>query len=300
MYRIVCGLVLLFWSTWALAHSPEQLLLDWVTWALVILLIGWLIGALRSQRQPGAMRCTLFLAAWALLAVSLVGPIEHWAHGSLAGHMVQHMVLLAVTPPLLLLARPMPQWMLALPSSIRRRVGPTLGNIYGSSANWPVSAFLIHGLVIWLWHLPLPYQLALEHRLIHDLEHLLFFATGLWFWWTLIAPGRLGQGSFGTAAVFAVLTMMHTGMLGALMTFAPQLLYPDHPAGFAGFDQLSDQQLAGLLMWVPGGLIYTMAALALAGLWLSRTEPSINPKPEPAAADEPAATRTPQQSPPGR
>jgi putative membrane protein len=253
-----------------LAHGPGQLLLDWVAWALAMTLVTWLIGLVRSHQGANAMRATFFLAGWALLAIALVGPVEHWAHASLSGHMVQHMILLAVAPPLLVLARPMPQWMLALPGRVRRRVGPWLGRLYSASADWAVTAFVAHGLVIWLWHLPLPYQLALEHRLIHDTEHLLFLATGLWFWWALIAPVRLGQGRFGTAAVLAVLTLMHTGMLGALMTFAPQLLYPEHPAGFAGFDQLSDQQLAGLLMWVPGGLIYTAAALALTVTWLRR------------------------------
>jgi len=71
--------------------------------------------------------------------------------------------------------------------------------------------------------------------------------------------------------VLSVLTMMHMGMLGALLTFAPQLLYPEHPAGFGGFDQLSDQQLSGLLMWVPGGLVYTVAALVLTAMWLKRS-----------------------------
>ncbi|MCH8477669.1 MAG: cytochrome c oxidase assembly protein [Wenzhouxiangella sp.] len=252
----------------ALAHGEHGLITNWLVWALALSLLGYLIGLIRCARLPAAWRIILFVLGWGTLAISVIGPVDAWAHASLPGHMVQHMVLLAVAPPLLLLARPMPQYMLALPLNARRRVGPWLGRVYTGTAATPVTAFLAHGLVIWLWHLPLPFQFVLEHQLIHDGVHVLFFGTGLWFWWSLIAPGRLGQGSFGSAAVLAVLTMMHTGMLGALMTFAPQLLYPEHPAGFAGFDQLSDQQLAGLFMWVPGGLIYTAAALALTGLWL--------------------------------
>jgi len=268
------ALGLAFFPASALAHGPEVAWLDWLNALLGLSLIAWLIGYGRAARKPPAWRAGLFLVGWLLLALSMRGPIDHWAHLSLAGHMVQHMVLIVMAPPLLLLARPMPQFMLALPTGARRRVGPILARVYTGTGSTPVTSFLVHGLVIWLWHLPLPYQVVLEHRLLHDLVHCLFFATGLWFWWSLIAPGRLGQGSFGTASVLAVLTMMHTGMLGALMTFAPQLLYPEHPAGFAGFDQLSDQQLAGLLMWVPGGLIYIAAALALAGLWLKRTDPA--------------------------
>jgi putative membrane protein len=258
----------------ALAHAPAELATDWVTWALVLALLGYLVGVMRAVQRPSLMRMTLFVCGWATLAVALLGPVGHWARSSLAGHMTQHMMLLAVAPPLLLLARPMSQYMQALPGNARRLVGPPLGRLYRFSAAAPISAFIVHGLVIWLWHLPLPYQLALEHRLLHDAAHLLFFTTGLWFWWSLIAPGRLGHGGFGLATVLAVLTMMHTGMLGALLTFAPQLLYPDQPAGFGSFDQLSDQQVAGLLMWVPGGVIYSAAALALAGHWLQRIDPS--------------------------
>lgn len=276
--RWLIGFLLVFGPASALAHGEHGLALNWIPWALGLALLAWLLGLGKSNSRPEAGRIALFLLGWGVLALSVLGPLDHWAHASLAGHMTQHMILLAIAPPLLLLARPMPQYMLALPLAWRRRVGPWLGRVYGGTAASPVTAFLVHGLVIWLWHLPMPYQIVLVHPLMHDAVHLLFFGTGLWFWWSLIAPGRLGQGGFGTAAVLAVLTMMHTGMLGALMTFAPQLLYPEHPAGFAGFDQLSDQQLAGLLMWVPGGLIYMIAALALAGLWLKRSA-------EPAAGE---------------
>lgn len=257
----------------ALAHAPAQLAANWITWLLALTLAGYLLGTIRAMRRPSGMRMALFAGGWVVLALAVLGPVDRWAHESLAGHMAQHMLLLAVAPPLLLLARPMPQFMQALPVPVRRRIGPLLGRLYGIGAATPIGAFVVHGLAIWLWHLPLPYQLAFEHRLLHDAAHLLFFTTGLWFWWSLIAPGRLGHGGFGLAAMLAVLTMMHTGMLGALLTFAPQLLYPAHPAGFGGFDRLSDQQLAGLLMWVPGGLVYTAAALVLAALWLQRIEP---------------------------
>ena len=271
MYRLI-GLAALMGAAPAVgAHDGAGWAAHWVPWALLAFLLVYLLGLFRG-RGSSAGRVSLFLAGWAVLTTSLVGPLDDWAHSSLAGHMVQHMILLAIAPPLLLLARPMPAYMQALSPGLRRRLGPGLGRVYALAGATPVTAFVVHGLVIWLWHLPTPYQAALQSTLIHDLEHFMFLATGLWFWWSLIAPGRLGRPGFGLAAILAVLTLMHTGMLGALMTFAPQLLYPEHPAGFAGFDRLSDQQLAGLIMWVPGGLIYTAAALALVGLWLGRTE----------------------------
>jgi len=270
--RLAVSLLLLGWAVPAQAHAPMQLATEWVAWLLLVTLGWYVVGLVRGRGVPVYWRALLFCGGWVLLAVALVGPVEHWAHASLAGHMTQHMILLAAAPPLLLLARPMPQLMQALPGTARRRLGPLLGRVYGASGATPVAAFVVHGLVIWLWHFPMPYQLALQHRLVHDLEHATFLLAGMWFWWSLIAPGRRGHAGFGLSCMLAVLTLMHTGMLGALMTFAPQLLYPDHPAGFAGFDALSDQQLAGLLMWVPGGFIYGAAALALAAVWLLQTE----------------------------
>jgi putative membrane protein len=268
--RLATGL-LLGWPLPASAHGPGELAGHWVFWVLLLSLSWYGVGLTRGAHAPARWRPLMFCSGWALLAIALVGPVEHWAHASLAGHMTQHMILLAAAPPLLLLARPMPQFMQALPGAARRSIGPWMGRLYGAAGATPVLAFVVHGLVIWLWHFPTPYQLALQHQLLHDLEHATFLFAGMWFWWSLIAPGRLGRPGFGIACILAVLTLMHTGMLGALMTFAPQLLYPDHPAGFAGFDALSDQQLAGLLMWVPGGFIYSAAALALAGVWLLRT-----------------------------
>ncbi|MFU8830940.1 MAG: cytochrome c oxidase assembly protein, partial [Wenzhouxiangella sp.] len=192
----------------ARAHGVGELATDWVFWALLASLVIYVFGLVRTRQRPSIWRPSLFVVGWILLFIALVGPVEHWAHLSLAGHMTQHMILLAVAPPLLLLARPMPQFMQALTPSGRRRIGPLLGNIYSVSGRTPVLAFIAHGLVIWFWHLPMPYQLALEYWLIHDLEHLLFFATGLWFWWSLIAPGRLGLPGFGMASILAVLTLM--------------------------------------------------------------------------------------------
>jgi len=256
----------------AIAHGPGHLAGYWVFWLLVFSGAGYALGLYRTRRRPKGWRIAAFIAGWSLLALALFGPMEQWAHSTVAGHMTQHMLLLAVVPPLLLLARPLPQYLQALPVNTRRKAGPWAARIYTAAGNTPVLAFLFHGLVIWLWHMPGPLQLSVEHRLLHDGVHLLFLATGLWFWWSLMAPVRLGRKGFGPALLFAVLTLMHTGMLGALLTFAPQLLYPEHPAGFAGFSRLSDQQLAGLIMWVPGGLVYTAAAVVLGAVWLRETE----------------------------
>jgi putative membrane protein len=268
VHRLIIAIALLTTALPALAHYEGHVLTYWVFWAMVLAVMAYAIGWVRSSKQLPAWKPALFAVGMLLMGIAAIGPVAHWSHVSIAGHMTQHMLLLAVIPPLLLLARPLPQFLLALPLPLRRRVGPVAGHIYHAAGNTPVSAFIVHGLIIWLWHLPSPLQISITHPLLHDAVHLLFLGSGLWFWWSLMAPARLGRGGFGPAAILSALTVMHTGMLGALLTFAPGLLYPEHPAGFRGLSELSDQQLAGLIMWVPGGLIYTIAALILAAAWL--------------------------------
>ncbi len=268
MRRLTVLILSLAMSPPLLAHYEGPLVTYWVFWGLLISSLAYAIGWMRTRHHVQWWKPLLFGVGVLILASGVLGPVAHWAHASLAGHMTQHMLLLAVVPPLVLLARPLPQFLAALPLNVRRKVGPVAGHIYRLAGDTPVSAFVAHGLVIWLWHLPSPLQISITDPLLHDAVHLLFFITGLWFWWSLMAPARLGHTGFGPAAVLAALTVMHTGMLGALLTFAPGLLYTEHPAGFAGFSELSDQQLAGLVMWVPGGLVYVVAALVLGIAWL--------------------------------
>ena len=270
MRRLTTLAILLAFSPSAWAHYEGHFASYWVFWALLIAAGAYAMGWRRTRHHVQWWKPLLFITSLLILASGVLGPIAHWAHVSLAGHMTQHMLLLAVVPPLVLLARPLPQFLQALPLSLRRRVGPVAGRLYQTAGDTPVSAFVVHAMIIWLWHLPSPLQISITDPLLHDAVHILFFITGLWFWWSLMAPARLGRTGFGPAAILAALTVMHTGMLGALLTFAPGLLYPEHPAGFADFSELSDQQLAGLIMWVPGGLVYTIAALVLGVGWLKR------------------------------
>ncbi len=274
MHRLTALFFLLLVSPSLMAHYEGHFYAYWVFWAMLLVAVAYTAGWRRTHRSLRWWKPLLFAIGLLILASGVVGPIAHWAQVSLAGHMTQHMLLLAVVPPLVLLARPLPQFLNALPLSLRRRVGPAAGRIYQAAGDTPVSAFVVHGLIIWLWHLPSPLQVSITDPLLHDVVHILFFTTGLWFWWSLMAPARLGRTGFGPAAILAALTVMHTGMLGALLTFAPGLLYPEHPAGFAALSKLSDQQLAGLVMWVPGGLVYTIAALVLGVAWLRRATES--------------------------
>ena len=127
---------------------------------------------------------------------------------------------------------------------------------------------------MWAWHLPGPYQAALRSDGVHALEHASFFITALLFWWVLARPDYRRRLSFGADLIFLFTAAMQSGVLGALITFARQPWYPMHaePASWWGLTALEDQQLAGLIMWVPASLAYLAAAAAVLLSGLARLD----------------------------
>jgi putative membrane protein len=163
-----------------------------------------------------------------------------------------------VAAPLLVLAHPSAPVLAALPAALRRGLGTLLRP--ASFVLRPGVAFAVHGAAIWIGHAPAVIQWTLESRAAHFVEHAALLGSALLFWRAVVgAPSRYGEALLWTLA-----TMLHTGALGALLAFAPRLLYP----GYA----LEDQQLAGLLMWVPGGFVYVAAAVTLSAAWLKAIE----------------------------
>jgi cytochrome c2 len=122
---------------------------------------------------------------------------------------------------------------------------------------------------LWAWHLPVAFEWALHDSNVHAMQHLMFFITAALFWWAII-HGRYGRLGYGMAVFFVFATAMHTALLGVLLTYATHLWYPTyaHTAPHA----LEDQQLAGLIMWIPAGVIFTLIALALFAAWLGESE----------------------------
>jgi cytochrome c oxidase assembly factor CtaG len=129
------------------------------------------------------------------------------------------------------------------------------------------TATILHGMAIWGWHAPLLFDAAVSNLLLHRAQHLSFFLTAVLFWWSVFR-----RSETGAAAWHVFITMLHTSVLGALMALAPHLLYREQQEAAAawGLTPLEDQQLAGIIMWVPAGTIYAGAALALIALWITR------------------------------
>lgn len=242
--------------------------------ALIVAAGLYLIGMLRLRRRAGGGRgvrtrhVASFALGWLVLVAALLTPLDALAARSFAAHMIQHEMLMIVAAPLLVLGRPLAMWTWALPCAMR--AGAAHGAIrhafgaISALAAMPV-AWTLHAGALWLWHAPVLYELALVHPLAHVLQHVSFLVTSLLFWWAVLAaaPRRAGL------ALLALLTtLIHTGMLGALLTFAPRVWYAPYLHSMP--DALANQQLGGLLMWVPGGLAYLLAAFVLVAHGLRR------------------------------
>ena len=234
-------------------HLTERLPI----WGCAVLLAAmWGLYYIGQRRVPPHRGEALwFHAGMVVAALATFGPFDGWAETSTAMHMVQHMLYMIIVAPLWALARPLPQWQAALRGRGRRVWHPIL-----KAGRYPTAAALLHALAIWGWHAPKPYQLALDNLWWHVTEHICFLFTGWLLWWSCLhaSHARVPQ-----ALLALLLTLMHTGLLGALLNFSTQTLY--HESG-----DLSDQQLAGLIMWVPGSLAYMLGLGWIAWRWLSR------------------------------
>jgi cytochrome c oxidase assembly factor CtaG len=194
----------------------------------------------------------LFYTGCAVLAAAVLGPLHHASEHLLWAHMIQHELLMVLAAPLLVLGRPVETWVWSLPAAWRRAVH--IPKMFSE----PGFAWALHAAAIWVWHAPGLFEAALANPWLHLAQHASFFGTALVFWWSLLSPSR---NLAGMASLFT--TMLHTGALGALMALSRHGWYP----GFA----LEDQQLAGLVMWVPAGLAYPIAAVCLGSQWLRRS-----------------------------
>jgi putative membrane protein len=264
----------------AFLHAPVLVPPDrlWISWSLEPLVLLALAASsffyarglrrlwARAGRGTGVgyASAVSFAAGELALIVALVSPLDALGGTLLSAHMAQHGILAGIAPLLLLLGRPGMTFAWGLSPLLKSRPAASvvwrwLGRL-ARALSTPMRATVLHGLTIWAWHAPALFNAAVEHEWIHALQHLCFFVPALLFWRALLG-GR-------TAAAFAAafVTFMHTGLLGGLITMAPAPLYAAYlgHTELWGLTALADQQLAGLLMWVPMGLPYLAAGLFLA------------------------------------
>jgi len=253
---------------------------------------GYLRLRLRASRRSRSVRVRAthllaFMSGWIALALALFSPLDTLSDALFSAHMVQHESMMLIAAPLLVAGRPLGVWMWALPRRMRSAVGRCV-RADAFSRCWrgltaPLTAWLLHAAALWGWHMPAMFEAALLHPWIHSVQHASFLLTALLFWWTVAGEGARRQTG-GAAMLSLFTTMVHTGALGALITLAPGLWYPLYvePCSSLGVDPLHDQQLGGLIMWVPAAAAYLIGGLLIAARWLSQRS-------APALATGPAA-----------
>jgi cytochrome c oxidase assembly factor CtaG len=270
-------IVLLVMPGPSLAHDGGAIPADvWAHWnADPLILIALLLCAAVYTRGAAtypvaAWRNAAFMAGLIVLFIALVSPLGAVSHALFSAHMVQHLLLMLAAAPLLTLGRPIAALLRGLPRSWREAFGsvaqrPPVRSLW-SRLTQPVIASALHIAALVIWHLPGPYELALDNPAIHALEHATFFFSAALFWWAVRSSKDYG---LRILSVFGV--MMTSGLLGALMTFASSPWYRSHEIFVSawGLTALADQQLAGLYMWIPAGFVYVVTVALLMGAWLT-------------------------------
>ncbi len=261
----------------ALAHTgtvfaPGWSLEPWVVLPLVLSATIYLAGYVRLRARSAAGRAErrrrglIFAAGLAVLAGAVVSPLHETGARSFTAHMLEHELIMLAAAPLLVWSQPLGVTLWAFPAG-GRQVLAGLSRTRVISGAWtlltvPMTATALQAAALWIWHLPSLFDRALTAEGWHIAQHLCFFVSALLFWSAMIGPRR----SAWTAAVCLFATSMISGALGAFMALSASPWYAPYAAmGLAAFGltPAQDQQLAGVLMWVPGGLVHAGAALAL-------------------------------------
>jgi putative membrane protein len=276
-------------AAWAHADKPHGEGSWWTAWtgdplllgSLALVAAGYGLGLARIWRRMGVGRglsrwqAGSFALGIGAVILSLVSPINALSAELSSVHMIQHMLLMMVAAPLLVLGHPSLAFLWALPVSWRTVFGRASRRLGRARGRWypfwqPTVAWALFALALWIWHLPVLYQAALRDQGIHDLQHFAFFGTAALYWRVLLDPvGRIRLNR-GLGVLYLFTTSLHATVLGVFMALSPRAWYSDYvsrtPAW--GLSPLEDQQLAGLIMWMPACAIYAVAAMGIFVLWL--------------------------------
>lgn len=273
------------------ALQPHDLPGAWNLDPLLLLGLGGVAWAYARGRRPATDRPgrqRAFAAALAALVIALVSPLEALAGVLVSAHMVQHVLLVVVAAPLLAWSAPGAALVRGLPARLRAwsrtaRAGAGLGAERLRATRAPLLRWLAFVVTLWLWHASLLYGAAVEHEVVHVAEHVTFLGTGVLVWSLILGPSRVRVAP-GLAVLGVFALALQSTFLSALLTFARTPWYEPYVAAAPawGVDALQDQQLAGVVMWVPAGLVHVAIGVALLVRWLAEVERGAPAPPEPA------------------
>ncbi len=271
---------------WSLTETGRALANDW-TWPPFVLIPLLLTAALYGLGTIRMLRRTThrtsfvwpilsFALGWISLVIALDSPLHELGEQLFWVHMTQHEILMLISAPLLLLGRPMIAFLWAL-SPAGRETAASLGRSRTFKRAWafvsaPLSAWLVSALALWIWHIPWLFDQTLRSDWVHAAQHTTFLVTALAFWWPVV--NRVPALGYGGGVVYVFTTILHTSVLGALLTFAPRAWYSSYvmTAPAWHLSALEDQQIGGLIMWIPAGTLLLIVALALLVKWMNESQ----------------------------
>ena len=268
---------------------------DWRLEVIVILLVlgilyavGWWRLRKRTSRSrhsrrksqghelAARWRLVSYLCGLVIVAIALMSPIDVLGGQLFFMHMIQHLLLIMIAPPLLLIANPMPFILWGLPTNWRRKTGQWIATLLHRKGSFRQGLKAVTGAgIIWLlwtisvigWHDPSMYNAALRSDLVHDLEHITFFTASMLFWWHVTGAGPRIHKQFGLIGrtAFVLAAIPPNMALGVVLAFAGVVIYSYYEAvpRLWGIDPVLDQRIGGVIMWIPGSMMFIIAALIL-------------------------------------
>jgi putative membrane protein len=276
----------------------------WIGLAMAAMIYGW--GLVRLWRKAGEgkgvarWQATCYAGGWLTLVIALISPLDAVSGELFAVHMTQHLLLILIAAPLLVSGAPLFVAIWVLPPSLRRRVAGWMHPEGPWRQSWdlvsqPLLVWSAFFATLWLWHIPGLYEAALQSQLVHDVQHLAFLGAAGLTWWIVLNPmGRL-RLSRGAGVMYLFTTSLHAGALGVLITFSPRAWYGYYESTTQawGLTLLQDQQLAGIIMWMPAAAVYIALAAMIFALWIRDSESAVKrierhaqTDPQPAVAAE--------------
>ena len=240
----------------------------WPSCLAIVVTFVYLRGFRAARRSTperfGTWRAWSFIAGILVVLGSIFSPLDELGGYLLSAHMIQHLLLLGVAPPLILLGAPAMPLLRGLPATIRREwIGPFLMSVVVRRGFHvlvhPVTGWIALVLATWVWHVSVMYELALVDPFWHEVEHAFFLTTAFMFWFPVIQPWP-SRPVWPRAAMipYLLLADLQNTVFSAFFAFAPRVIYPTYEqvTPVFGLDPLEDQALAGAIMWVPGSLIF--------------------------------------------
>lgn len=256
--------------------------LSWTAWhghpsvviGLLVLLGAYLVGVGPLRRRfglaehVGSGQVAVFLTGVLIIFIALLSPLHELGDNYLfSAHMVQHLLLTLVVPPLFLVGTP--PWLL------RPLLRPPRVMRVARLLTLPVTAFVLFNVVFVFWHVPALYDLALREREIHILEHLMFLVAGLILWWPILSPlPELPRAPYILQMLYLFVQPTVPAILGAIITFSDGVLYSWYAEAprVWGISAHTDQEVGGLVMWIPGGLAFLLTLAVVFLVWANQEE----------------------------